>query len=148
MPQFDFPLPRRYNSLRLLGYGYNSNWQLCSITLVTELRRPLFADVKMAKSILRCLLSNQTLEQMRLRAFTLMPNHFHFIAGVREPEKKLPNLIDMFKTYTTQQYWNRSQEIIESGEVILPSTSIKTSYPERRSFINCKFDGVGGNLTS
>ena len=24
MPQFDFPFPRRYNTLRLLGYDYNS----------------------------------------------------------------------------------------------------------------------------
>ena len=52
MPQF--PFPRRYNTLRLLGYDYNSTWQLCAISLVTELRRPLFADVNMAKSVLKC----------------------------------------------------------------------------------------------
>ena len=127
MPQFDFPFSRRYNSLRLLGYGYNSTWQLCAISLVTELRRPLFADVTMAKSVLRCLLSNQTLEHMRLRAFTLMPNHLHFIAGVRESKKWLPELIGMFKGYTTQQYWNRSREIIETGQVSLPSTCISKS---------------------
>ena len=66
---------------------------------------------------------------MRLRAFTLMPNHLHFIAGVREPEKKLPNLIGMFKSYTTQQYWKRSREVVETGQVILPSTCVNKSGP-------------------
>ena len=128
MPQF--PFPRRYNTLRLLGYDYNSNWQLCAISLVTELRRPLFADVNMAKSVLKCLLSNETMVHLRLCAFTLMPNHLHFIAGVREPEKKLPNLVGMFKSYTSQQYWKRSREIVEGGEVILPSTRVSRSGPK------------------
>ena len=53
MPQFpDFPYPRRYNTLRLLGYRYDSIFQLCAITLVTDLRRPLFADMNFAKSVL------------------------------------------------------------------------------------------------
>ena len=130
MPQFDFPFPRRYNSLRLPGYDYKSTWQLCAITLVTDLRRPVFADVTMAKSVIKCLLSNQTLEHIRLRAFTLMPNHLHFIAGVRESEKKLPNLIGMFKCYTTQQYWKRSREIMENGDVILPSSCVRKSDPK------------------
>jgi len=134
LPQF--PFPRRYNTLRLLGYDYNSTWQLCAITLVTELRRPLFADVKIAKSILKCLLNNETLQHLRLRAFTLMPDHLHFIAGVRGPAKKLPNLIGMFKSYTTQQYWKRSREILESDQVILPSTCVSKSGPaENRPLI-------------
>jgi len=95
--------------------------------MVTELRRPLFADVNMAKSVLKCLLSNETLEHLRLRAFTLMPNHLHFIAGVREREKRLPNLIGMFKSYTTQQYWRRSREILETRQLILPSTYVSKS---------------------
>jgi len=127
MPRFDFPAPRRYNTLRLLGYDYNSTWQLCAISLVTDLRRPLFADVNMAKSVLTCLLSDQTLKYMRLRGFTLMPDHLHLLAGVREPEKKLPNLIGFFKSYTTQQYWKRSREIVDSKQVVLPSTSVTRS---------------------
>jgi hypothetical protein len=65
MPQFDFPFPRRYNTLRLLGYDYNSVWQLCAISLVTDLRRPLFADMKLSKSVLAGLLSAKTLKHMR-----------------------------------------------------------------------------------
>ena len=84
MPQFDFPFPCRYNTLRLQGFNYDSNSPLCAISLVTDLRRPLFADVTMARSILKSLLSTETLAQMRLRAFTLMPNHLHLIAGARE----------------------------------------------------------------
>lgn len=93
MPQFDFPHPRRYNTLRLLGYEYNSPYQLCAISLVTDLRRPLFADVKLAKSLLACLLSNQTVDHLRVRAFTLMPDHLHLLAGVRQPEKNVSGLI-------------------------------------------------------
>jgi hypothetical protein len=93
MPQFDFPAPRRYNTLRLLGYDYNSTWQLCAVSLVTDLRRPVFADVNLAKSVLNCLLSEETLKHMRVRAFTLMPDHLHFLPGVRESEKNLPGLI-------------------------------------------------------
>ncbi len=129
-PRRAFPYPSRYNTLRLLGYDYNSTWQLSAISLVTDLRRPLFADVKMAKSVLACLLSDETLEHMRVRAFTLMPDHLHLLAGVREPEKELPNLIGFFKSYTTQQYWKRSREIVESGEVMLPSGCVRRSGPK------------------
>ena len=136
MPQFDF-LPRRYNTLRLLGYDYNSTWQLCAISLVTDLRRPLFADVNMAKSVLKCLLSDQTLEHMRVRAFTLMPDHLHFLAGVRDPDRNLPSLIGFFKSYTTQQYWKRSCEIVDTGRVVLPSTCVtKASVKESRPLIS------------
>ena len=132
MPQSDFLFPRRYNSLRLPGYDYNSTWQLCAITLVTDLRRPVFADVSMAKRLLTCLLSNETFEHLRVRAFTLMPNHLHLIAGVRDAKKKLTNLVGTFKGYTTQQYWKRSREIVESGQVILPSTCISKSGQDRK----------------
>jgi REP element-mobilizing transposase RayT len=127
MPQFDFPFPKRYNTLRLLGYDYNSTWQLCAISLVTDLRRPLFADVNLAKAVLTCLLSEQTLQRMRVRAFTLMPDHLHFLARVCDAEKKLPNLIGLFKSYTTQQYWKRCREIIQAGQVALPSKCVNKS---------------------
>lgn len=141
MPQFAFPYPRRYNTLRLLGYEYNSPYQLCAVSLVTDIRRPLFADVRMAKSTLACLLSDEMLAQMRLRAFTLMPDHLHFLAGVRRPEEYLPALLGNFKSYTTQQYWKRSGEIVASGEVSLPSTRVgKTSAKEQRPVIAALMD--------
>jgi REP element-mobilizing transposase RayT len=141
MPQFGFPYPRRYNTLRLLGYDYNSTWQLCAISLVTDLRRPLFADVIMAKRVLSSLLSDQTFEHMRVRAFTLMPDHLHFLAGVRDAEKKLPNLIGFFKSYTTQQYWKRSHEIIQTGQVVLPSTFVtKSGERESRPLLSALMD--------
>ena len=53
MPHFDdSPYPCRYNSLRLLGYDYTSILRLCAITLVTDLRRPVFADMQLAKRVL------------------------------------------------------------------------------------------------
>jgi REP element-mobilizing transposase RayT len=142
MPQFEhFPYPCRYNTLRLLGYDYNSIFRLCAITLVTESRRPVFADVQLAKNILACLLSDQTLAHMRLRAFTLMPNHLHFLAGVREPELYLPNLIGQFKSYTTQLYWKRSHEILKTHHVSLPSTCvIKGNVKESRHLISALID--------
>jgi REP element-mobilizing transposase RayT len=140
MPQFGY-LDRRHNTLRLLGYDYNSTWQLYAVTLVTDLRRPLFADVHLAKSILKCLLSDQTLEYLRLRAFTLMPDHLHLIAGVRDGHTKLPNLIGFVKSYTTQQYWKRSCEVVQAGRVVLPSTCVtKSSLKESQPLLSALLD--------
>jgi REP element-mobilizing transposase RayT len=131
MPHFsNFPFPRRYNSLRLLGYNYRSVYQLCAITLVTELRRPFFADMTLAKAVLASLLSDKTLDCMRVRAFTLMPDHLHFLAAVRQQELYLPDLIGRFKSYTTQQYWKRSREVVDCGKVCLPSASVSTTDPK------------------
>ncbi len=125
MPHFSgFPFPRRYNSLRLLGYDYCSIYELCAITLVTDLRRPLFADLILAKSVLASLLSDQSLECMRVRAFTLLPDHLHFLAGVRSPEFTVPILIGRFKSYTTQLYWKRSSEIVKTRSVCRPPVSV------------------------
>ena len=141
MPNFVYPDPRRHNTLRLLGYDYESTWQPCAISLVSYLRRPIFADVNLAKSVLSVLLSNQTLDQLRLRAFTLMPDHLHLVAGVREPEVKLSNLIGMFKSYTTQRYWTRSREIAEGGQIKLPSVcATKSSAGASRSILSALLD--------
>lgn len=125
-----FPFPRRYSSLRLLGYDYHSVHKLCAITLVTELRRPLFADMILAKAVLTSLLSDTTLDYMRVRAFTLMPDHFHFLAGVRKPELYLPELIGRFKSFTTQQYWKRSREVGDSRGVCRPSALTVRTNPK------------------
>jgi REP element-mobilizing transposase RayT len=137
MPRFPgFPLPRRYNSLRLLGYDYHSVHQLCAISLATDLRRPLFADMILAKATLACLLSDETLDCMRVRAFTLMPDHLHFLAGVRQPELYLPKLIGRFKSYTTQEYWKRSREVVDRGGVCLPPASVgRTNRNEARALL-------------
>jgi REP element-mobilizing transposase RayT len=140
MPQFD-GYPRRYNSLRLLGYEYNSIYQVCAITLVTDVRSPLFADVKLAKRVLTCLLSDQTMDYFRVTAFTLMPDHLHLLAGVRHPESHLPTLIGRFKSYTTQAYWGRSREVIVCGETILPSKCIvKSERSEQRLTLSALLD--------
>ncbi|HEX6716649.1 MAG TPA: transposase [Pyrinomonadaceae bacterium] len=128
MPHFEhFPYPCRYNTLRLLGNDYNSLRQLCAITLIVDSRRPVFADTLLAKSVLTALLSDYTLTHMRVRAFTLMPDHLHFLARVREPELSLPDLIGNFKSYTTQLYWKRSREIVSSERISLPSSSVVKS---------------------
>jgi REP element-mobilizing transposase RayT len=94
-----------------------------------DLRRPLFADVNLAKSVLASLLSDQTLKYMRVRAFTLMPDHLHLLAGVRQPERDLPTLLGGFKSYTTQLYWKRSREVMESQKVCLPSEFVEKGDP-------------------
>src|ERR1044072_6808715 len=128
MPAFEhLPYPSRYNTLRLLNYNYASSRKLCAITLVADSRRPLFADMPLAKSVLASLLSPETLDNMHLKAFTLMPDHLHLVAGVRNPYLNLPTLIGNFKSFTTQLYWRRSQEIVGSGEVSLPSQNISKS---------------------
>jgi REP element-mobilizing transposase RayT len=146
MPHFDsLPYPSRYNSLRLLGYDYTSTRKLCAITLVADDRRPLFADMPLAKAILASLLSPETIGNLHVRAFTLMPDHLHLIAGVRQLKFDLPNLIANFKSFTTHVYWKRSREILTSREMILPSQSVsKSDLKESRSLLPAL---LAGHLT-
>src|SRR5262245_59612797 len=83
-----------------------------AITLVSDLRRPVFADIQLAKRVLASLLSDEIRKQMYVRAFTLMPDHLHLLAGVREPKFDLRNVIGNFKSFSTQLYWKRSHEIV------------------------------------
>jgi len=82
----------------------------------------------LAKAVLASLLSPETLAILHLRAFTLMPDHLHFLAGVRKSEFDLSNLIGKFKSFTTQLYWKRSYEIFASGHVSLPSQRVDKSH--------------------
>ena len=143
MPEFEhLPYPSRYNTLRLLGYDYASTRKLCAITLVAESRRPIFADMLLAKAVLASLLSPETLANLHLRAFTLMPEHLHLVAGVRHPDLNLPNLLGNFKSFTTQLYWRRSQQIVASGEVRLPSQNVnKSDVQQSRSLLAPLIDG-------
>jgi REP element-mobilizing transposase RayT len=128
MPHFEhFPYPCRYNSLRLLGYDYTSTLRACAITLVTDLRRPVFADMKLAKSVLASLLSDEILTRLLLRAFTLMPDHLHLLAGVRRPEFDIRNLMGQFKSFSTQLYWKRASEIVSADDLSRPSLSVTRS---------------------
>jgi REP element-mobilizing transposase RayT len=81
----------------------------------------------LAKAILTSLLSPETLANMHLRAFTLMPDHLHFLAGVRKSESDLSDLIGKFKSFTTQSYWKRSHEILASEQTSLPSQWVDKS---------------------
>jgi REP element-mobilizing transposase RayT len=121
----DFPYPRRYNSLRLLGFDYGNIDSLYLLTLDTDSSRPIFGDIMLAKAVLTSLLSNQTQANIRVQAFTLMPDHFHLLAGVKDAGKNLSNALGAFKSYTTQLYWKRSRQILEQKCVALPSSSIQ-----------------------
>ena len=142
MPEFEhLPYPSRYNSLRLLNYNYASSRKLCAITLVADSRRPVFADMPLAKAILASLLSPETLAHMHLQAFTLMPDHLHLVAGVRDPDLNLPSLIGNFKSFTTQLYWKRAREIVASGEVSLPSQNVcKSQSQQARILLSALID--------
>src|SRR6266496_326206 len=85
----DFPYPRRYNSLRLLGFDYASTSALYFVTVDTDSSRPVFGDIKLAKAILGALLNSQTQARIRMQAYTLLPDHLHLLAGVREGGRPL-----------------------------------------------------------
>ena len=122
-----FPFPRRYNSLRLPGFDYSSPSAIYSVTLKTDASRPVFADIKLAKSILAILLNDKTQSRIRLFAYALLPDHFHLVAGVKEFGKKLSDVIGAFESLTTQIYWKRSHEIVESQSVLRPPDRIQKS---------------------
>jgi REP element-mobilizing transposase RayT len=80
---------------------------------------------------------------MHLRAFTLLPDHLHILAGVRHPETNLPSLIGAFKSFTTRMYWKRSREIVASGEISLPSQQVgKSGFKESQALISALIDSV------
>ena len=71
-----------------------------------------------------------------------MPDHLHLLAGVRQPELSLPNLIGKFKSFTTQLYWKRSREILASGNISLPSQSVtKSNFEESLTLLPALIDG-------
>lgn len=126
----DFPYPRRYNSLRLLGFDYADASALFFVTVDTDSSRPAFGDIKLAKSVLAALLHSQTENRIRIEAYTLLPDHLHLLAGVRQTGTNLSTALGAFKSYTTQLYWKRSHQLVEEQRVALPPRSVQKS--ERR----------------
>jgi REP element-mobilizing transposase RayT len=138
----DFPFSRRYNSLRLLGFDYSSPLALYSITLKTDLSRPVFGDLTLAKRALTVLLDDRTLARIRLCAYTLLPDHLHMLAGLGESGKSLSTALGAFESLTTQLYWKRSREIIETGIVICPPKSVeKSQRDEARQLMRALIEG-------
>src|SRR5438552_1259586 len=100
MDTAEFPFPRRYNSLRLLGFNYSSSTALYSITLKAEASRPVFGDIKLAKGVLAALLDDRTLARLRICAYSLLPDHMHLLAGVKQPGKDISLLLGAFESFT------------------------------------------------
>jgi REP element-mobilizing transposase RayT len=129
----DFPYPRRYNSLRLLGFDYASTSSLFFLTIDTDSSRPLFGDIQLAKAILAALLHPTTQERIRLEAYTLLPDHFHLLAGVKTLAKNLSQALGAYKSYTTQLYWKRCREIVDSRRVDLPGGFASKSQSDEKT---------------
>ncbi|RMG54727.1 MAG: hypothetical protein D6723_04430 [Acidobacteria bacterium] len=102
---------KRYNSLRLLGYDYSSQRRPLFVTLDAKGKFPVFAELAFAKRVLGALLSEQTLARIRLWVFCLMPEHLHLLFTIRGAHDSLATFLNSFKSYTTQLYWKRGQEI-------------------------------------
>jgi REP element-mobilizing transposase RayT len=142
----DFQYPRRYNSLRLLGFDYADASALFFVTVDTDLLRPAFGDITLVKSVLAALLHSQTEARIRIQAYTLMPDHLRLLAGVREACKNLSTALGAFKSYTTQLYWKRSNQIVEEKRVALPPRSVQNSErseaaPLLAAFMEWRFEG-------
>jgi REP element-mobilizing transposase RayT len=125
----DVSYPRRYNSLRLLGFDYSST-SLYFITMNTHLNRPVFGDLNLAKTVLGDLLGPQVTNHLRVQAFTLLPDHLHVIASVRNAGTSISGSLGAFKSFTTQQYWKRAREVVEQRSLSLPPSSIKRAEPD------------------
>jgi len=116
----DFPLPRRYNSLRLSGFDYSNTKSLFFISINTDSSRPVFGDFKLAKAALAALLDDHTLARIRVHGYTLLPDHFHLLAGVRDSSKRLSDSLGYFKSYTTSQFWKRGRAVLGGDRLELP----------------------------
>src|SRR5215467_3662927 len=116
----EFPLPRRYNSLRLSGFDYSNTKSLFFISINTDSARPVFGDFDLAKAALAALLDDHTLARIRVHAYTLLPDHFHLLAGVRDSSKRLSDSLGYFKSYTTSRFWKRSRGVLRGDKLELP----------------------------
>jgi REP element-mobilizing transposase RayT len=138
----DFPFPRRYNSLRLLGFDYSSTSALYSVTLKTDSSRPVFGDITLAKRVLTVLLDHRTLVRIRLCAYVLLPDHLHLLAGIKESGKTLSSLLGAFESLTTQVYRKRSHVITDTGSISRPPGSVqKSSRDEARVLMKALSEG-------
>src|SRR5262249_27385750 len=143
MPHFsEVPCPTRYNSLRLLGHDYASPSNLYFVTMVTGQSRPLFGDLRLAKTILRILLGAEAKLKVRIHAFTLLPDHFHFLISMGDSGIALPSFLGRFKSLTTREYWKRSRQIVMMGRQIeLPPKKVVRSDPrESRQILQAVMD--------
>src|SRR5215467_14614879 len=80
--------------------------------MITHESRPLSDDLRLAKSILRILLGVEDKLKVRIRAFTLLPDHLHFLISMGNSGLALPSFFGRFKSLTTREYWKRSREIV------------------------------------
>jgi REP element-mobilizing transposase RayT len=129
----DFPLPRRYNSLRLPGFDYTNTSALFFISVNTDSSRPVFGDFKLAKAALSALLNDHTLARIRVHAYTLLPDHLHLLAGVKNPGKRLSDSLGYFKSYTTSRFWKRSREVLAGEALELPRRSERITKDRARA---------------
>ena len=81
------------------------------VTLDAEGTFPTFAELGVAKCVLGALLSESTLARIRLQVFCLMPDHLHLLFAIRGEHDSLATFLNSFKSYATQLYWKRGQEI-------------------------------------
>jgi len=118
---------KRYR--RFKGWDYAKGVSLF-ITIATELRRPLFGEIKGGRVVLTPLGEKvaEALEAMprlnpglRLFGWVVMPDHVHFncalVAGLEEPLKVLGWAIRRFKNYTTALA-KRSLGLVEHSSTI------------------------------
>src|SRR5260370_19488719 len=96
--------------------------------MVTDQSRPLFGDLRLAKSILRILLGAEDKLKIRIRAFTLLPDHLRVLVGMGGSGIDLPSFLGRFKSLTTREYWKHSREIVVTHRQIeLPPKKVRNT---------------------
>jgi putative transposase len=98
----------RRNSLRLPNFDYSSR-RIYFVTLVTQDRRKVFWDSRLAESVCQCLASLSQTLGFQLFCYCLMPDHLHALIGVGECKRTLGQICGAFKSVSTRQYWQWHQ---------------------------------------
>lgn len=94
----------RRNSLRLNGFDYAAK-RYYFVTIVTEKRRKIFHDPKIAQATLGCLSRLRDDMEFKVYSYCLMPDHFHAIFGLANSGKTLAEVCGAFKSLSTREYW-------------------------------------------
>jgi putative transposase len=94
----------RKNSLRLRGFNYSSAHSNF-VTIVTEPRRDVFNDSRIAGAVIEILLNLHEKYHFNLYSYCLMPDHFHALIGIGESNLTLGRICGAFKSISIRKYW-------------------------------------------
>ena len=75
--------------------------QIYLVTTVTKQRRKIFRSLRASRTLIGVLREEETLNRARTLAFVVMPDHLHFVAGLKQGS--IAQIMRSLKSYTAKE---------------------------------------------